>query len=73
MNYQEIYQNATEAQRAKIDRLEETKSTRFDQHSQAEQELDRWEREERRTFRQYDLAEGALHGYMEQLQLEESR
>lgn len=71
MNYQEIYKNATDEQRAKIDRLESTMSKRFDQHSQAQQEVARWEQEESRTFRQYDRAETALHCYMESL-LEEN-
>lgn len=72
MNYQQIYKNATDEQRAQIDRLEDIMSERYDQHSRAEQEADRWQQEERRTFRQYDRAETAFHSYMESL-LEENQ
>lgn len=67
MNYQQIYKNATDEQRAQIDQLEEIMSDRSDEHAQAQQEVERWQQEERRTFRQYDRAETALHVYMESL------
>lgn len=70
MKYRDIYKNATPEQKARIDRLSDIQSTRFDEHSRAEQELDRWQREERRTFKRLDHAETALDVYMESIQKE---